>query len=831
LPATAARYKWPIIVGLSLAYLAVCVFGLATTGNWLKRTFPGFLLIRNNYVATVYFSDWAGYRAGIHNIDRVTMVDGWPVTMPREIYDYVARLKPGTPVHYTLVRGKTTLEFTVPASVLSVADYLLIFPVAMTLGLFFLASGLVVFYLKPESPPSWFILWGFLAQAMLYGANGERCTNGLNFIPNIFMPMMATPLLIFSFYFPLQLRVSRAATGLMILITFVTTGGYLYGYLTGHGFLFFDRLYLFIMFLSVLLSASIQTWSYFTTDDQLIRQKSKVVIYGFILCFIIGSVVYFGLILPRRNNFYSAAAIVAIVPLTLGYAVIKHNLFDVDVFLQRSLTYVLLSGIVVALFLGLGSALSYVLQGLTGGSSQVATIFSTLAIVVIVNPLRTRIDRVVDRRFFREKYEYTATIRKAGAILAGIINLDELLCRLLDTVIDAIKIERGLILLKTGDEFTPAAVSGAAAPAALPAGHPFLARLEALGRPVQRNDVEEGRGFEADRAEHLAAMDRLGIVLAVPVLYEGRLIGMLGLGAKKSGSWYTSEDMELLGTLMIQTAVSIENARKVEELKRMVELETSYRELQKLDDMKDHFLSMVSHDLRTPMTSIRGYAALMNSKAGKMTEDRQKHFSSIIVTEADRLTRLINDLLDLQRFEAGKMHLEIRPEDLVPVIRNAAQSFRGAAMQKGIELAEALPDEPVTVDCDADRMAQVISNLLSNAIKFTPEGGRVEARMERCELSGAAAVRVAVKDNGPGIPKDQQGRLFSKFQQVEGGELVVTKEKGSGLGLALCKDIVGHHGGEVGMESEPGQGSTFYFILKLAATEETTHAQGTDRGR
>lgn len=817
-----------IILVFALSYISICVWSIATTKSWINRRFPGFLVIRNNYVATLYLSGWDGYQKGIRNLDKVLEINGRDVFSPKDLYNFVSHEKPGTPVTYTILRGDRKIKLDIPVSVFTLRDYVICFPGAMLMGFFFIIGGLTLLYLKPASPASWSLLWSFMALGVLYGANGERCTNGVNFLPNIFMPMMGPPLLLFSFYFPVKLRRSRILSILVIALMLLFDVLYVYGYLTGRGFILFDRAYLLFMLISFLFSVVIQVYSYIFTSDKLVRQKAKVAIGGFIVCFMLIVIIYLGAIVPRRNNFFYTSIPAAVLPFFMGYAVAKHNLFDVDVFIRRSLTYVLLSFVVVALFLGIGSLLSIALQDFIGRSSQFATVLSTLLIVLMFNPLKSRIDRVIDRRFFREKYEYTKTIRKASSIFTSIIDLNQLLNRLLETVLDAMKIERGLIALKFPDkaEFRADAVigyDGSDSVAPIPADHPFIMRMEASQKAVQKNDVEEYLEFEEDRKLHLQLMTELRIVLAVPIVYEGRLIGMFGLSEKKSGVWYTSEDMELLSTLMIQTAVSIENARKVEELKKMVELETSYRELKKLDELKDHFLSMVSHDLRTPMTSIRGYASLLHSKVGKLSEERQKQFSSIIIDESERLTRLINDLLDLQRFEAGKMHLEIKDVNLVEIIRAAAASFRGAAMSKHIEINEDLPEDEVVVAADPDRLSQVVSNLLSNAVKFTPEDGMILVNLELMSENGVRWAKVNVKDSGPGIPEDQQEKLFSKFQHIEGQ--AQSKEQGSGLGLALVKEIVSYHNGSIGLESEPGKGSAFFFKIKTQMREDSANAE------
>ena len=250
---------------------------------------------------------------------------------------------------------------------------------------------------------------------------------------------------------------------------------------------------------------------------------------------------------------------------------------------------------------------------------------------------------------------------------------------------------------------------------------------------------------------------------------------------------------------------------------RTAELECANRRLQELDQLKSQFLATVSHELRSPLTSIKAFAEILLDAPDPDPATRT-HFLEIIDAEANRLTRLITDLLDLARIESGAVVWKMAPGDLRDTVRAAAAALAALAAEKNLQL-EVADSLPQLVHADADRMHQVITNLIANAIKFCSPGGRVQIRVDQTGSSGprnavpGRYVRVAVEDSGPGIPADEIQRVFDRFYQV--GDL--PPSGGTGLGLAISREIVTHHGGEIWVDSEPGRGSTFYFTVPKSA--------------
>ncbi|QBX37684.1 response regulator [Brevundimonas sp. S30B] len=240
-------------------------------------------------------------------------------------------------------------------------------------------------------------------------------------------------------------------------------------------------------------------------------------------------------------------------------------------------------------------------------------------------------------------------------------------------------------------------------------------------------------------------------------------------------------------------------------------------ERRRMEEMKRQFVSTVSHELRTPLTSIAGSLGLLTGGAAGALPDRPARLIAIAHANSQRLVRLINDILDMEKLESGQMTLDLSPVDLRDIAERSIESLRGFTEDLGVDITLA-GGAAAPVRGDADRLIQVAVNLISNAAKFSPTGGTVEVSVH----PESRLARLSVRDEGPGIPDEFRSRIFSKFAQADGSD---TRAKGgTGLGLAIAREIAERHGGRLWFESQPGAGATFH--LDLPMTQDTPSTDG-----
>ncbi len=320
------------------------------------------------------------------------------------------------------------------------------------------------------------------------------------------------------------------------------------------------------------------------------------------------------------------------------------------------------------------------------------------------------------------------------------------------------------------------------------------------------------RFLGAARAQQLFAgyAQRAGVARVQDIPADAQLVQFVE--TQLAGAIGSASARAMVASVVQEEPLALDEVARILDESR--QLRADNETLQSLDRLKDDFMSSVTHELRTPLTSIRALAELMADDPQMDTAQRQQ-FLGIVVAETERLSRLVNQVLDLAKIESGHAEWHNSDLDLRALCEQAAQAMAPALLEQGTQLQLELPEQVPMLRADADRLMQVLLNLLGNAAKFVPRpGGLITLRL----LAGADAATVQVQDNGPGVPAEQRSRIFERFQQ--GGE-PGQRPAGTGLGLPISRQIVEHFGGHIVLRTDPAQGACFEFSLPWKQKEPT----------
>jgi signal transduction histidine kinase len=298
-------------------------------------------------------------------------------------------------------------------------------------------------------------------------------------------------------------------------------------------------------------------------------------------------------------------------------------------------------------------------------------------------------------------------------------------------------------------------------------------------------------------------------ILGVPLKVKDEIIGVMELLNKIGDQGFSQDDIQIASTLAAQAAIAIENARLLDELQR------AYDELAELDQLKSDFVSVASHELRTPLAVILGYASFLREEVSGEAGEQL----AIVLQSAMRLRSIIDDMVNLRHVETGEAQLEREIFSMKELINEVTDEFAQFAKAKQQMLRLDLPDNPLKIDADQQKIYLVLANLLSNAVKFTPSEGRLQVSAQR----KGDEIWIAVMDTGIGIPERDSTRIFNRFYQVEPS--LTRRYEGMGLGLSIAKSMVDLHSGRIWVESVVGKGSRFTVVLPVSPFQAVPVAQ------
>ena len=552
-------------------------------------------------------------------------------------------------------------------------------------------------------------------------------------------------------------------------------------------------------------------------SDTIRRKQVAIYMTGLLVSSIPGFVV--DLLLPALGDYrYVWVGPVAIILFLFAimYSIVKYRLMDVKTAVARSVSYMLLLIALAVVYIISAYVISIVIfQRTLTIDSRLNFMNMVLAILLafLYQPIKRFFNKLTDRVFYYGEYDADTFARKISKILTYTADLQLLTRRVGNYIASSLKAEKVAFCIPEKGIY----------------GRTGRRRLSVVEEDVRRimdyyykycsfPEVILANQVKDPELKKLLDIHRTKIV--IPLLHQNQETGILFLGEHKSLG-YSSRDIEMLESIAGELAVSIRNSLSMEEINELnkslqrrideatKELRFSNRQLQRLDEAKNEFISMASHQLRTPLTSIKGYLDMMlEGDLGKISPTQRAVLREAF-SSSERMVRLINDFLNVSRLQTGKFTIDKQSVDIAQILRDEVSLLKVVADQRSVEMALKIDKKIPSLAVDSEKIRQVMLNMIDNAIYYSSPHKKVVIALK----SSGKMIEFSVKDSGIGVPKSEQANLFGKF--FRGTNAKKRRPDGTGVGLFLAKKVILSHDGEMIFESEEGKGSTFGFRLPV----------------
>jgi len=511
---------------------------------------------------------------------------------------------------------------------------------------------------------------------------------------------------------------------------------------------------------------------------------------------------------------------VIVLVVSIYYGVVRYQLFDIKQAAVRTGAYVLSLLTLSVVYYLLAYLVSVVLLRIEGNSFvsiNPVNIILALVLAFIFQPIKQFFDRITNFIFYRNVYNKEDFFARFSRKLSTITDLKILLDYTSIEISKTLNASYGAFLVYRPDSRI-AFASSKGNYKALP-----IDDREALDEYVKTYGsaviiTESLTEVGKEHIRRLLASHKIEMLL--PIVQGEVVTGYLYLG-ESLGSRYTSRDAKTLTAIADELMIAVQNALTVEQIKELnahleqrvdaatKELRRSNAQLQKLDEAKDDFISMASHQLRTPLTSIKGYLSMMmEGDIGKVSSEQQKVLNEAFMS-SERMVRLISDFLNVSRLQTGKFVIEKHPVDLALLVQREIESLTPNAAARGMKFEYKKPKNIPTFELDENKIEQVVMNFSDNALYYSKDNGKITITLKKV----GDFVEFVVKDDGIGVPEEEQAHLFNKFFRATNARRA--RPDGTGVGLFLAKKVIDDHDGEIIFESKEGKGSSFGFRLPL----------------
>ncbi|MDT8421165.1 MAG: adenylate/guanylate cyclase domain-containing protein [Desulfuromonadales bacterium] len=570
------RLVFLISVLLMLALGSICFIEAA---NWIDKPFAGFLMNRKLTVLSLGMPDWAGTQAGLQSADRIIKIGDQVITQVSDLETMVKNSEIGDLLDYTVDRGGVTMTVPVPVSRFTLTDFLGTFGSTFLQGVIFFVIGVIVFLLKPDSAVSvlFFFATMLLAASNFVDFSVSSRASPFSYLVIISDNTLSALALHFSALFPFRhelfdhrpwlFLIPYLLSALIIVPLLLLYPGP--AFYQAYGPLSYSYVYFAV---ACFLGTSIYT--YFRSVSSLARQRARVIFWGALLAFPLPMLVAIlantgSIDIPIFTNLTALPAI--IFPVAIAYSITRHNLFDVDIYIKRTVGYGLMTVLLGATYFGIQLLLEGLL--LSDSAQKLSPVIFALLVVIFFNPVNRRIQIAIDRLFFRKKFDYKEAVNSISDALSSVLNLKEIVGKINDAIRKEMFIDNaGVIVLSqhgnhhgyfSHDQRQDEAIETQSEIAEADS----LVNLVIQRREmITRYDISENPVYRDCRKECLEHFTKLGATILMPMIYQGQVKAIIAIGRKKSGQFFSKDDVELLSALASHGAISIENARLAEQM-------------------------------------------------------------------------------------------------------------------------------------------------------------------------------------------------------------------------------------------------------------------------
>jgi adenylate cyclase len=578
-----------VLMAIDILVIIIGIICLMNTISWIGKPFPGFLLYKTPYVGSLGNPAWSGPKAGLLLMDRIISVNGIPVKEGRDPLELIRNNKVTEPLLYVVESGGKTRHITVPIETFTFLDFIIVYFLSFLCSLFLLSIGSIVCLLKPDVSSSWvFFFFCFIVCIYIITGFDIQSNYTFAFLHYFFTPFQGAVVLHLGLIFPEPKKFYQRYPQIKYAL-------YLPAIILG--ILFEIHYFSRVSFLTSLsqqipplrtvttatrivtvtgvigFMVSVLT-SYFKNSSNIVKQKSKIIFFGVTLAFL-PTVLLFLLVQLTKVNFPMNLTVYFILsfPASMAYAIIRHNLFDADTLIRRTVGYAVVTAILVGSYVLISLGLNFLVGDTRLAHSRAFPILFTLAFILVFNPLRNRIQTVVDRIFFRKEYDAKQIIDRIGGAMASLMELPQILKQLVKTFSEEMFIDTSSVLLlnPARTHYQVFLAEGenkrAIEEMVMSRSEPLPQIIEKEKKELTKYDIQEEPRYRSFSEEGSNNFGLLKASLVVPMLLRNEVIGFLSLGEKKSGRFYNREDLDLIKTLATQGAVAIENARLAEQMK------------------------------------------------------------------------------------------------------------------------------------------------------------------------------------------------------------------------------------------------------------------------